>query len=424
MNSADRALTTELVYGTLRNQQHLDFLLSRVSKRPIRKIHPVALTAIRMGAHQIINLRIPDHSAVNESVALVAARQKHAKGFANAILRKLALLHASNELPHPLEVLNDPLEALAVTGSHPLWLLQRIQKRFGESGARDFVAANNAAPKTFLRVNRCRSDRDSLLAKLAEEDLIGEAVEGIPDAIRMQSTGNIQEMPGFENGEFVVQDLAAQLVARVAAPEPGQVILDMCAAPGGKSTHLAELMGDEGKVIALDIHPGRTRLISQNAERLRLKSVATSARDSSDAELLRGALENNGADAADIVIIDAPCSGLGTIRRNPELRARVEAELPVLCQLQDDLLDAGAQVLKPGGILVYAVCTITEEEGPERIAAFVQRHPGFSVETPEDPVLQPFLQDEQVAGITVSAVRTWQHRDQCDGFYSARLRRH
>ncbi|MEM6730450.1 MAG: SAM-dependent methyltransferase, partial [Myxococcota bacterium] len=313
----------------------------------------------------------------------------------------------------------EPLEALGVMGSHPVWFLEELSERIGLEETRSFVDANNQSPPLMLRVNRTRTDRDSLAKTLSENGLEVDVPTFVPEGLEVRDAGLITEVEEFQLGHCSVQDFAAQLVGALAAPEPGMAVLDACAAPGGKTCHVAELMGDDGRVIALDIHPGRTRLITENATRLGLSSITTMALDASDGELLGKELAALDAPQVDVALLDAPCSGLGTLRRHPELRLRKESELPGLVRLQTQLLDAISGCVKPGGHLVYSVCTVTRAEGIEQVKEFLARHSEFEPVWPELAALEPVK--AQVDGIPV--LETWPHRHGTDGFFAVRLAR-
>lgn len=423
MSPRDCALATDLVYGTLRHQARLDFLLQRVANKPLSKLPAATLVAMRLGAYQIIETRTPDHAVVNEVVALVRERHPRLSGFANAALRRLATQVNDGTLPRPRDCIEDAVEALAVEGSQPRWLVERVIAQLGQEEAAAFVAANNETPPLSLRVNRLRTSRAALAARLREADLDVEEPEGSPDALLLRRAGRVTELPGFADGLFSIQDLAAQLIAPMLAPGAGDVVVDVCAAPGGKSTHLAELMGDKGTVLALEIHRGKTRLIQQNAARLGLTSVTPVAVDATDQQAVLAVLQQHGVagQTVDAVMLDAPCTGVGTLRRHPELRhvsdAQIAEELPRLCAAQDALLDSVAGLVAPGGVLVYVVCSILEEEGPARVARFITRHPEFVSAPPAAAFLRPFLDES-------GALRTWPHRHGGDGFFAARLVRH
>ena len=417
LSTRDRALSTELVYGTLRHIGAIDFLLAQLSNRPLRKIAPPVIAALRLGVYQLLHTRVPARAAVHESVELVRRDHRHATGFANAVLRKVAALKERDELPEPSRVLGDPMEALAASTSHPVWVLEEVAAQRGEEEMRAWAAANNERPRVSLRV-RTGEDRDEIA-----ETLSATTPELFPDGLLLDG-GNPAELAGFAAGRFTVQDLAAQLVGRLAAPVPGSFVLDACAAPGGKAVHLAELMQDRGHVLAVDIHPAKTRLIQRASKRLGLTSVEVAAGDASDPDVLSDLLYERSRENVDLAVIDAPCSGMGTLRRNPELRRRPAASVAELTRLQDALLDAVTTVLAPAGVLVYAVCTVTRAEGPERVAAFLGRHGDLELdEGVTDQVLEPFVESCNQVSPGARVIRTWTDRHGCDSFFMARMRR-
>ncbi|MBN1961760.1 MAG: 16S rRNA (cytosine(967)-C(5))-methyltransferase RsmB [Deltaproteobacteria bacterium] len=435
LDDRDVRLVTELVYGTLRQQQRLDFFLNKLMKTPMIKLPTATAVALRLGAYQLLDLRVADHSAVNEAVALVRMYHHYQAGFVNAVLRELARRRDADNLQIS-DVQNvDPIATLAIKYSQPEWILQRVVKQLGEQDAQKFAAANNLAPPITIRINSLKASTEQVLKDLQALNAQVEFVGQVPNALNIRNVGAPAKLSHFIKGNITVQDAAAQLVAHFAAPSENSVIVDMCAAPGGKTTHLAELINDSGLIIALDIHPGKLRLIQQAAKRLQLKSIIIKAADSANHAVLLQAVQfaiseanakssksstKQFATPPNLVILDAPCSGSGTLRRNPELRQRHENSLKELTALQDQLLDAGASLLTSGGVLVYAVCSITEEEGPERIKAFLQRHPEFMVSKTSlhtaswlHPYLAPFADGE--------VLQTWPHYHGMDGFFAARL---
>lgn len=420
LEDRDRALATELVYGSLRHTGYLDFLLQKLaSKQPLHKLPHGVLTALRLGAYQLLFTRVPDYSAVDEMVTLSRESSPRLAGFTNGVLRQLARLRESGTLPDPYKMIAQPLQALATATSHPLWMIESVAKQLGPEQARQWAEHNNQSPPLSLRINRLKISREAYAARLTEAGYEVEIPAGFPDTVWIRGAGSVPALPGYDAGEFVVQDAAATLVGYLAAPEPGSFTLDVCAAPGGKSTHLGELTGDQGTVLATDVHPGKARLIAENAQRLGLKSVHAAVLDATDVQAIAALLQHHKRREVDLAVIDAPCSGLGTLRRNPELRGRRAADLEGLCALQDRILDAVCTFVKPGGSLVYALCTTTQEEGPERIQAFLQRHHDWSLETPTAQVLAPFVEHQD----SLAFVRTWPHLQHSDGFFAARFRK-
>ena len=422
IDSRDASLTTELVYGVLRQARYLDFIIGELITRPLNQVDRIVRIALRMGVYEILFLRTPDYSAVDQAVALMG-RHKARRGFVNGVLRTLLRKRDADELPEPsAEALGGTLVAAAIRYSIPTWLLQTLGETLGEDEALAWAEAQQDAPKVILRTNHLEVSREDLLDSLDAAEVSAEVVEGFPEAIAIHSGGAVTALPGFSEGAFTVQDPAAQLIGYLAAPKAGQHILDLCAAPGGKTTHLAELMGGQGKILAVDLHPHRVGLIKQHAKRLNLSCIEADATDGTDPQLLRVALERVSMGQPDAIILDAPCSGLGTLRRNPELRSKNRADVRELVELQRSLLDAAQTLLPVGGELTYSVCTPTFEEGRGQIREFLSRHPHYSLVPIESEVLDPFATDDETLGPS-SCLETWTHRHGCDSFFAAKLRR-
>lgn len=423
LSDADRALVTELVYGVLRQQQRIDFTIARLATRTLRKIHPDVLIALRLGVYQLLETRVPAYAAVDESVQLVRSFQPHAAGFTNAVLRKIATLHGQGSLPKPTEFFANPIEALAVECSQPAWLLARVRARFGDEAMRAFAAANNANPVLALRVNPLRAKRDAVAKELADAGAEVDLPPQLPDALIVRGLTRMNELAAFRDGRCSVQDPAGQLVGYLCAPQRGMVALDTCAAPGNRATHLAELMQDQGLVLALDAHPGKVGLVEKSAKRLGLGCIRSQALDATDAHaLVQHVVAETTRDVVDLALVCPPSTGLGMLRRNPEVRARLVTEIPLFVQTQDLLLTAAAEVVRPGGALVYVVATHTDEEGPERITAFLKAHPQFRPAWPGGhPVLERFAsRDERFADLGPH-LATWTHLHDTNGLFGIRL---
>jgi 16S rRNA (cytosine967-C5)-methyltransferase len=287
-------------------------------------------------------------------------------------------------------------------------------------GLRAWLLANNRRPALWLRVNRLRSERARLVSSLHEHPHQVRETEWCPEGLAVIGGGAVSELPGFAEGYFTIQDIAAQLIGRLADAHRGQLVLDACAAPGGKATHLAEQMGDCGTILAVDIHPAKTRLIQANASRLGLESVVCKTADATDRRAMENLLSEHRREDVDLAIIDAPCSGLGTLRRHPELRIRPPPAIDELCSVQRRLLDTTADLVRPGGVLIYSVCTVTRAEGPDQILSFLDRHTDFVVEPPSDQRLQSLIgTDKHLSGF----IQTWTDLHDADSFFAIRLRK-
>jgi 16S rRNA (cytosine967-C5)-methyltransferase len=417
LSRPDKALATELVYGTIQRLNTIDQVLSSKVKGWPRKVEPWVRCLLRLSYYQLRWLeRVPAHAAVDEAVR-IAKKRGHAgiAGLVNGVLRGLLREGVTPPLPADLPV----AERISLTHSHPRWLVERWIAAYGEQTAETLCAADNEPPHASVRVNRLRTDRAALLADMAEAGLDVSPSPLSTDAIVATRAGSLADTPWYRNGLLTVQDESSMLVAAVADPKPGMSVLDCCAAPGGKSTHLAEIMQNRGRVIANDVHPHKRALIDKQKERLGLDIVQTMT---SDALELTDLLP---PDSMDVVLLDAPCSGFGVIRRKPEIKwNKTPADIAGLSELQHQLLRAASALVKPGGVLVYSTCTITPEENGESIRAFLADHPHFSLD-PEwpDEVLEPLRERNIIPEPFPGMVQLLPHHFGSDGFFIARLRR-
>jgi len=412
LSAADRAFATDLVYGTLRWRGRLDFLLAQVLDRELDKLEPLVANALRLGAYQIVlsQGRTPPEVAVDEAVRCVrAAGAERATGLVNAVLRRLAAEHARIALP---DAERDPLGHLTHALSLPAWLAARWLEVYGAGEAVALAHASNGIPPLVVRANRLRADRDGLLWELRGRFPGAEACRFARDGIRLGRRGNPALDPAFLDGRFTVQDEASQLVAALVDPRPGDRVLDVCAAPGGKATALAERLGGDGLVVALDRHARRLDLVSRQARRLGLENLRCAVRDAS--RPLSDLAAERGFDR---VLVDAPCSGLGTLRRNPDARWRIGPTEPArLAETQLAILRQAAAVLVPGGVLVYSTCTLLPEENEATVKAFLAEAPRFRQLGPDEAPdeVRPLVGAD-------GCFRTFPHRHDADGFFAARL---
>lgn len=419
LSRADAALATELVYGTIQRRLTLDFRLEQFVAKGLRKLEPWVLVLLRMSLFQLLFLdRIPPHAAVNEAVS-IAKKLGHAgiAGMVNGVLRsavrKLAELKEDDFADEPAP------RRIALRHSYPEWLVGRWLEAYGEEAAERICATGNEAPHGSLRVNPLRNNRREALEKLAEDGY--EARESLASeaGVIVERGGNLTQTEGYSQGLWSVQDESSMLVAEAAAPAPGMRVLDCCAAPGGKSTHLAELMGNEGKVIANDLHAHKRALIAGQAERLGLGCVEAVTGDA--AEL--GTVYPPGS--FDLVLLDAPCSGFGVIRRKPEIKwTKSPEDVKAIAQLQGILLDGVCGLVRPGGVLLYSTCTIERMENERQVTAFLERHPEFELDGRWPEGLLQRLRAAGAAGEDFSgAVQILPQHFGSDGFFIARLRR-
>lgn len=409
LSSEDRRLAAELVYGTVRWRRRLDRIIKDcVSHR--FNVKPAAREVLRMGIHQLLLMdRVPPHAAIYETVEL-AKRHNAAPGFVNAVLRRLQRDGDPVRYPNPRK---NPIAHLALYYSLPNWIVGRWVESYGPETATDMCKAANAPAGMTLRVNAIRATRDEVAARLTDAGAQVTLAEHSPDALRVGRVGSLADVDVFREGLCVVQDESSQLVTSLLDPGPGETVLDMCAAPGGKTTHIAERMRDDGVVVACDIASSGLARIRENAARLGLTSI--------DARLHNGRHQlTEFRAAADRVLVDAPCSALGILRRHADARwGKEETAIDGLAREQLRLLDAAAGHVKPGGVLVYGVCTDTAEETSGTLLAFLDKHPKFHVEPASD--FLPTLGGD--AFTPDGALFVTPHRHNMDGFYAARLRR-
>jgi 16S rRNA (cytosine967-C5)-methyltransferase len=412
LNERDRALLTELTYGTLRWRGNIDGQLSRYLRQPLAKTDPLIRNLLRVSVYQLRFLdKIPDYAAVNEAVELARNHSGgKSAGFVNAVLRNFL---RGKDRVIALAPKDESVAGLAVTYSHPEWLVKRWIDEFGAEAAKTLMRANNQRATLVLRVNYLKSTREKLLDRFLEAGIKAEATQWSPQGISVLSGPAVDKLPGFAEGYFQIQGEASQLVTYLMAPLSGERILDACAAPGGKSTHLVEFMKDEGELVAIDTSARGIAKIRENVARLGLKSLRALSADASAelADIVRGPYDR--------VLVDAPCSGLGTLRGHPEIKwHRDENDIRRLSRLQSKVLSRVAGYLKPGGVLVYATCTLSPEENEEIVESFRAHHNEFELE--DAARYLPGQATHMVRGKYFVALP---HRDNTDGFFAARMRK-
>ena len=413
LSPRDRAFATELAFGTLRWRGRLDFLLSHVLDHSIEKLEPPIASLLRLGAYQLFFTNsVPAAVAVSETVRLSkAAGVARASGLLNAVLRRLA--DSGADVPMP-ELALDPEGHLRHALSLPDWLAARWVQRFGATEAAALARAMNQIPPHTVRTNPCRGHRNTLLAELRERFPKARVCPLASDGITLGRGGSPAHDPAFLDGRFTIQDEASQAVVDLLAPRTGERILDACAAPGTKATAIAERVGAGGRVVGLDRHRGRLGLLVRDARRLGLRNLETLVDDAST-PLRRDLAGQRFAR----ILVDAPCSGIGTLRRHPDARWRIRPEsLGRLARVQSALLTHVAPLLQPGGSLVYSTCSMAPEENEAVVSGFLERHKGFRVLSPER-IPAPL---RAVCGAD-GALRFFPHRHDTDGFYAVRLER-
>jgi 16S rRNA (cytosine967-C5)-methyltransferase len=394
LDGRDRALAMRLAYGAVQRRGTLDHLIGLLAERPVERLDAPLLAALRLGLYELLYLGgAPERAVVADAVELAKShgagpRGRGGHGLVNAVLRR-----AAREGPALLAGLDDGTpEDAAILHSHPLWIAQLWWEELGAAEARALLACDNEPGEVALRVNTLLTDAETLAAQLP---VAVHRDPEIPEALVLEGPFDVYGSPLWRAGAFLAQSRAAMLPARLLAPEPGERVLDLCAAPGGKSTQLAALMGGEGEIVAVERNPRRAAELERTARRMHAASVRVLVGDA--------ARPRPGEAPFDRVLVDPPCSGLGTLQARADLRWRVtRAGMSEMAQAQAEILTAAAAAVRPGGVLVYSTCTISPSENERQIFAFLESNPDFAL---DDTVL------------------TLPHRDRTAGFFIARLRR-
>jgi 16S rRNA (cytosine967-C5)-methyltransferase len=369
LDERDKAFVTNLVYGSLDHMIIIDYNLSLYLNQPSKKLKPELHTVLVLGAYQILFMdRVPDHAAVSESVQLAKVnKSSFAASLVNAVLRRVA----DNGLKFP-EKIENSAEYLSVRYSCPEWLTELWINSYGYENAEGIASRALDVPPLTVRVNTLRTGNEDLMWKLAEEGVISEPCDTVENALFLSGTGAVDSLESYKEGLFHAQDISSQLCCRALNPEAGDAVFDMCAAPGGKTFTMAEMMNGGGIVKSFDIYQSRVDLIKEGAKRLGLPNVKTFFSDAS--------FYNPNYGTADKILCDVPCSGLGIIRRKPEIRFKNKPEIDKLPELQYKILCNSAKYLKQGGRLVYSTCTLNPGENENVCDRFLSEHPEFSTE--------------------------------------------
>lgn len=423
LSSPDQGLFTQLVYGCVRRQRTLDALIDQLGKKKSHQQPPDLRQILHLGLYQLRYLdQIPVSAAVNTTVDL--AKQNGFAGLAgvvNGVLRQYVRLREKREsggdagereggvAADPLQLPADPVQRLGLLHSYPDWMVQVWLEQFGLEETEQLCKWMNQPPAIALRVNPLKVSVEQVETAMATAGVAVKRLPPLPQALQLvEHEGAIQKLPGFREGWWMVQDGSAQLVSYLLNPQPGETVIDACAAPGGKSIHIAELMQDQGVIWACDQTESRLKKLQQNCDRLGIHSIRIHLGDSRCIP----EFVNQG----DRVLLDAPCSGLGTLHRHADARWRqTPTSVQELVQLQTELLDQAATWVKPGGTLVYATCTLNPAENEERMQNFLNHHPDWSLISPA-----PGSPASQFAS-TVGWLKVLPHHWKMDGFFMARL---
>ena len=389
LTKLDRSLASEIVYGVLTWKLFLDETIKRYSLVKFKKISPWIVNILRMGIYQIVFLnKIPESAAVNESVNLAKKYGHDASArFTNAILRKVEKDEREKLIDYlqKNEFLND--EIISITTSHPRWMVDKLLDDYDSRFVLELLEANNENPDTTIRVNTLKTSREELRNLFDLKDIDSRSGE-LPDALI------VKHLTNFDDPLYVVQDEAAQLAVLKLDPKENEIVLDACSSPGGKTTYISQLMNNTGRIDAWDIHEHRVELVKQLAKKLGATNINASVADATE-------YHTELRDRYDRVLLDVPCSGLGVIRKKPDIKwTRKEEDLPELIDTQRKILECGAEYLKTGGTLVYSTCTVLKDENERQIEKFLKKHPEFKLE---------------------EEIKLFPHKNHTDGFYIAKM---
>ncbi len=402
LDRRDAALATRLCYGVLQNRGKLDFYLQQLLTGKLKDLHPLIRDILHLGLYQLTQMdKIPDSAVVNTSVELAkkyCKKQRFAPGLVNGVLRNGV---------RSLDSLKQPTAPEDIY-SHPRELIRLLEGYVGKTRLEPMLQANNSAPRTVVQVNTLRIRRDALMERLGQEAVEAEPHGWMENALVLSGTGSLEQLPSFREGLYYVQDCAARLSVLCAQLTPGQRVLDCCAAPGGKSFAAAMAMEGRGAILSCDVHPHKIDLIAAGARRLGLDMITPALQDATE-------LVAEWEGQMDAVICDVPCSGLGIIRKKPDIRYKELAQLRELPKLQLQILQNQARYVKPGGLLLYATCTLVRAENEGLVEAFLKENPDFTAE--------PLPLPENFPANTTGMLALVPGEYDTDGFFIARLRR-
>jgi 16S rRNA (cytosine967-C5)-methyltransferase len=402
ISDQEKGLATELIYGIIENKYYLNYIIDKLSKIKSKKMSTYVKISLWLGIYQILFLdSIKEHAAVNESVSLIKKYDKKSSGFVNAILRNKETIMDIDK--------DNIVDFLSIKYSYNPWIIQKWINVFGEDFTQDLLDSNSEKPNLYIRTNATKISRDELIGKLKSQGIICSKVNGIDEAIMVQNLKNIDNNKLFKDGFFTVQDISSMLVGKVTNPKDGSLVLDMCSAPGGKATHLAALMNNSGQVVARDVFEHKLKLINNTVKRLGLRNVKVENFDALK-------IDENSISKFDYVVSDVPCSGMGIIKRKPEIKFKKEEELKDLPVIQSEILNNASKYVKAGGVLIYSTCTIHDEENIDIVNEFLKNNENFEL-VPIDEVKIDL--DNQDKGY----IKIYPNIHGMDGFFIAKLKR-
>lgn len=409
-NQLDKNLLTELVYGVLENQIYIDYIIGQFSTFDIKKMNPYTLNLLRLGIYQLLFLdKVPSFAAVNETVNLSKKYCKKTTGFINGVLRNVQRNMKNIKLPNPEKNI---VKYLSVKYSHPEWLVKIFLNNFDRHFVEELLKANNTKPDLYVRINTLKISIDDCIRLLTDEGYMVKQSPLIKEAVIVKGMQNIEQSNLYKKGYIQIQDFSSMLVAKILDPKEGEYVIDVCSAPGGKTTHMAQIMNNKGTIIARDIHEHKLKLVERNAQRLGIKIIHTENFSGND-------LDEKLLNMADKVLVDAPCSGLGIIRRKPEIKYRKQDEdIKSITAIQYDILKNAAKYVKIGGELVYSTCTINTRENEDIIQKFLKDNPNYVLININEEY-KGFVPGEHNNG----TVQLYPNLHNTDGFFISKIKR-
>lgn len=404
LSNQDRGLATEIIYGVIENKYYIDYMIDKLSKVKTNKMEIYVKTLLRMGIYQIMFLNsISDYAAVNETVNLAKKKNSKVSGFINGILRNVI---RQKETIGSIKV-KDDIDYLAIKYSYDKWMIRNWMIHFGREFTEELLEANSQRPSIYLRTNTLKITRDELIEKLEKQNIKASKVNVVDEAIKVENLKDIENNSLYKEGLFTVQDISSMLVGKVMNPKENSFVLDVCSAPGGKTTHMATLMNNTGQVVSRDIYEHKLKLIKASCKRLNLTNVDVEEYDAMK-------MDKDSIGKFDYVLADVPCSGLGIIRRKPEIKYKEKEEFRDLPPIQKKILENASKYVKKGGTLIYSTCTIQDSENIDVINEFLQKNKNFEL-APIDEVNVDL--DNQEKGY----MKIYPNVHEIDGFFISKL---
>ena len=404
LSNQDRGLATEIIYGVIENKYYIDYMIDKLSKVKTNKMEIYVKILLRMGIYQIMFLNsISDYAAVNETVNLAKKKNPKVSGFINGILRNVI---RQKETIGEIKV-KDDVDYLAIKYSYDKWMIKNWIAKFGKEFTEELLEANNERPNIYLRTNTLKITRDELIEKLEEQNIKATKVNVVDEAIKVENLKDIENNTLYKEGLFTIQDISSMLVGKVMNPKENSMALDVCSAPGGKTTHIATLMKNTGQLVSRDIYDHKLKLINATCKRLGLKNVDVQEFDGMK-------LDRESIAKFDYVLADVPCSGLGIIRRKPEIKYKEKEEFRELPPIQKKILENAAKYVKVGGTLIYSTCTIQDSENIDVVNEFLQKNKNFKLAPIEEVKVDL---DNQEKGF----MKIYPNIHDMDGFFISKL---